>query len=57
MIVAFLAGGREVVYSVAKQGALPLVVSPGQVSEAVPRNQARLEAATLAGPPLGGLQV
>jgi MFS family permease len=55
MIVAFLAGTRQVVYSVAEQGALPLVVSPTQVSEAVARNQARLEAATLAGPPLGGL--
>lgn len=55
MIVAFLAGARQVVYSVAEQGALPLVVSPSQVPEAIARNQARLEAATLAGPPLGGL--
>lgn len=55
MIVAFLAGVRQVVYSVAEQGALPLVVSPSQVSEAIARNQARLEAATLAGPPLGGV--
>jgi len=55
MIVAFLAGTRQVVYSVAEQGALPLVVSQSQVSEAIARNQARLEAATLAGPPLGGL--
>ena len=55
MIVAFLAGTRQVIYSVAEQGALPLVVSSGQVSEAIARNQARLEAATLAGPPLGGL--
>jgi predicted MFS family arabinose efflux permease len=55
IVVAFLAGGRQVVYSVAEQGALALVVSPSQVSEAIARNQARLEAATLAGPPLGGL--
>jgi predicted MFS family arabinose efflux permease len=55
MIVAFLAGTRQVVYSVAEQGALPLVVAPNQISEAVARNQARLEAATLAGPPLGGV--
>ena len=55
MIVAFLAGARQVVYSVAEQGALPLVVSPSQVSEAIVRNQVRLEAATVAGPPLGGL--
>ncbi len=55
MAVAFIAGARDVVYSVAEQGALPLVVAASQVSEAVTRNQARREAATLAGPPLGGL--
>jgi predicted MFS family arabinose efflux permease len=55
LIVAFLAGTRQIVYSVAEQGALPLVVAPNQVSEAVARNQARLEAATLMGPPLGGV--
>ncbi len=55
MIVAFLAGARQVVYNVAEQGALPLVVAPSQVPEAIARNQARLEAATLTGPPLGGL--
>lgn len=43
------------IYSVAEQGALPLVVSADQLSEAVIRNQARTEAAYLTGPPLGGL--
>jgi MFS family permease len=55
LIVAFLAGARQVVYSVAEQGALPLVVSAEQVSQAVVGNQARTEAAYLAGPPLGGV--
>jgi MFS family permease len=55
MIVALVAGARRVLYSVAEQGALPLVVAESQLSEAVTRNQARSEAATLAGPPLGGL--
>ena len=45
----------QVVYSVGEQGALPLVVHVSQVPEAVIRNQARSEAAMLAGPPLGGV--
>jgi MFS family permease len=55
MVVAFIAGVREILYSVAEQGALPLVVDEAQVTDAVTRNQARAEAATLAGPPLGGV--
>jgi MFS family permease len=55
LIVAALAGTRQVFYSVAEQGALPRVVDPSQLPEAVARNQARSEAATLIGPPLGGL--
>jgi MFS family permease len=55
LAVAFIAGVRQVLYSVAEQGALPLVVAPSQVAEAVTGNQARGEAALLAGPPLGGL--
>jgi MFS family permease len=55
LVVAFIAGVRQVLYSVAEQGALPLVVAPDQVAEAVTGNQARGEAALLAGPPLGGL--
>lgn len=55
LVVAFIAGVRQVIYSVAEQGALPLVVAPSQVAEAVTGNQARGEAALLAGPPLGGL--
>jgi hypothetical protein len=48
MIVAFLAGTRQVFYSAAEHGALPLAVSPSQVSDAIARNQARLESATRA---------
>jgi MFS family permease len=44
-----------IISSVAEQDALPLVVAPGQVSAAIARNQARLETATLAGLPLGGV--
>jgi MFS family permease len=55
MIVALIASARQVIYSTAEQGALPLVVATSQLSEAVTRNQARNEAAALAGPPLGGL--
>jgi MFS family permease len=55
LVVAFIAGVRQVLYSVAEQGALPLVVAPDQLGEAVTGNQARGEAALLAGPPLGGL--
>jgi MFS family permease len=55
LVVAFVAGVRQVIYSVAEQGALPLVVAPSQLSEAVTGNQARGEAALLAGPPLGGI--
>ena len=55
IVVALVAGARQVIYSTAEQGALPLVVAESQVSEAVTRNQARSEAALLAGPPLGGL--
>jgi len=55
IVVAFLAGPRQVIYSLGEQGALPLVVHVSQVPEAVIRNQARSEAAMLAGPPLGGV--
>lgn len=55
LVAALLAGARQVVYGVAEQGALPLVVAPEQVKEAVVRNEARYGAALLAGPPLGGV--
>lgn len=55
LAVAFVAGARQVLYTVAEQGALPLVVDPSQLSEAVTGNQARTEAAMLGGPALGGL--
>ena len=55
IVVAFLAGARRILYSLAEQGALPLVVSSDQVAEAVIGNQARTEGALLAGPPVGGV--
>jgi MFS family permease len=54
LVVAFIAGARQVIYSVAEQGALPLVVAAEQVPDAIAGNQARTEGAYLAGPPLGG---
>lgn len=55
VVVALIAGARQVIYNTAEQGALPLVVADSQIAEAVTRNQARSEAAAIAGPPLGGL--
>jgi hypothetical protein len=53
--VAFVQGAATAVFGLTEQGALPLVVHPRQVPEAVARNEARRESASLAGPPLGGL--
>jgi predicted MFS family arabinose efflux permease len=53
--VAFVDGAVTAIFSLTEQGALPLVVHPTQVPEAVARNEARREGASLAGPPLGGL--
>jgi MFS family permease len=53
--VAFVQGTVTAVFNLTEQGALPLVVHPSQVSEALARNEARREGATLVGPPLGGL--
>jgi predicted MFS family arabinose efflux permease len=53
--VAFVQGAATAVFGLTEQGALPLVVHPSQVPEAVARNEARREGASLAGPPLGGL--
>jgi predicted MFS family arabinose efflux permease len=55
VVVAFVQGTVTAVFSLTEQGALPLVVHPSQVSEALARNEARREGASLAGPPLGGL--
>jgi MFS family permease len=53
--VAFVQGTVTAIFNLTEQGALPLVVHPSQVPEALARNEARREGATLAGPPLGGL--
>jgi hypothetical protein len=55
VVVAFVQGTVTAIFNLTEQGALPLVVDPGHVSEALARNEARRESATLAGPPLGGL--
>jgi len=52
--VAFVQGTVTAIFGLTEQGALPLVVHPNQVPEALARNEARRESATLAGPPLGG---
>jgi hypothetical protein len=55
VVVAFLQGTATSIFALTEQGALPLVVHSTQVPEAVARNEARREGASLAGPPLGGL--
>jgi MFS family permease len=55
VVVAFVDGSVTAIFGLTEQGALPLVVHPGQVPEAIARNEARREGAVLAGPPLGGL--
>jgi predicted MFS family arabinose efflux permease len=55
VVVAFVQGAVTAVFGLTEQGALPLVVHPSQVPEALARNEARREGATLAGPPLGGV--
>lgn len=55
VVVAFVQGAVTAIFGLTEQGALPLVVHPSQVSEALARNEARREGASLAGPPLGGL--
>jgi predicted MFS family arabinose efflux permease len=53
--VAFAQGTVTAVFTLTEQGALPMVVHPGQVPEALARNEARREGAVLAGAPLGGV--
>jgi predicted MFS family arabinose efflux permease len=54
VVVAFIQGTITAVFTLTEQGALPMVVHPSQVSEALARNEARREGAVLAGAPLGG---
>jgi MFS family permease len=53
--VAFLDGCLFTVRYVAERGALPHVVPPEQLPDAVTQNEARVFAANIIGPPLGGL--
>jgi predicted MFS family arabinose efflux permease len=55
VVVAFVQGTVTAIFNLTEQGALPMVVHPSQVPEALARNEARREGATLAGPPLGGV--
>jgi predicted MFS family arabinose efflux permease len=54
LAVAFIHGTGFVVFSLAELAALPRVVLPTQVSEAIARNESRTYAALLIGPPIGG---
>jgi MFS family permease len=53
--VAFIDGGGWIVTFAAERGAMRQIVPPDQLSEAAARNESRIFAALLAGPPLGGL--
>jgi MFS family permease len=53
--VAFLDGCLFTVRYVAERGALPHVVAREQIPDAVTQNEARMFAANIIGPPLGGL--
>jgi transmembrane secretion effector len=55
VVVAFVQGTVTAIFSLTEQGALPLVVDPSQVPEAVARNEARRTGAGVVGPPLGGV--
>src|SRR5216684_1890701 len=55
IIVAFLAGTATILYQVAETGALPNVVAPEQLNDAIALNEARAYTARLAGPPVGGV--
>jgi len=53
--VAFLDGGLFITSRICERGALPHVVAPGQLEDAVAANEARTFAAGIIGPSLGGL--
>jgi MFS family permease len=54
VLVAFVEGTLWISFGLAELAALPRVVTPARVSEAIARNESRTYAATLLGPPLGG---
>ena len=53
--VAFLDGGLSVTSYICERGALPQVVAPDQLQDAVAQNEARSSAAGIIGPSLGGV--
>lgn len=55
VVVAFVQGTVSSIFTLTEQGALPLVVEPSQVPDALASNEARRTSASLVGPPLGGL--
>jgi MFS family permease len=55
VVVAFLDGGLSVTSYIAERGALRQVVAAGQLSDAVAANEARVYAAGIVGPSLGGV--
>ncbi len=54
LLAGFLEGAATVFFGVAQRAALPMLVHPSQRSVAVGQNEARQNAAQLAGPALGG---
>ena len=55
VVVAFIEGALFVFFQLAEAAALPHVVPAAQLPAALAQNEARLQAAELAGQPLGGL--
>jgi predicted MFS family arabinose efflux permease len=55
VMVAFLDGGLFAISHICERGALPHLVAADQVQDAVAQNEARYFAASIVGPPLGGL--
>ncbi len=54
LVAGFAEGTASVFFSVAQRAALPMLIHPSQRSLAVSQNEARQNAAQLAGPTLGG---
>lgn len=55
VIVAFLDGGLFISSHICERGALPHLVAPEQIQDAVAQNEARYFSASIIGPPLGGI--
>jgi MFS family permease len=55
MVAAFVEGAMFVAFSAAESSAVVHIVPPEQVAMALSQNEARMRAAGMAGPPLGGI--